>query len=222
MKITGVSYLKINPSFIHKFYELNTVLFPDLKISKPNKKGIISIREKGFFLRRRIKKHILSFLLNDLTAALTFKRFGSTNMIRFYRQKMEKELTYNTGEISNVSRIIYLLHAECFNTVALEVKESINKPELKIIHKIIEIEEEKGVIESKEPEKVLNLLDFIIPRIESRLQKVRVIVTAATIAALLFTKNPFNWDLVDTGVGILYNVSSREPPFTELFLYNST
>lgn len=218
MKDRIISYKDLSPTFSIQFCELNEKLFPELKISVPNTKGIVTIREKGFFRKVRTKKHINTFLLQDLITSIAFAKYGSESMVDLYRTKLLEILKHDTSALNNLSKVVDLLYSEFFNTAPLEVKTVLTV----IHHKITPVE--NNILEDQEhgTGATCSLFDFIRLRSRKRFIVTKRNIIAATVALLFYAQISVQKSFVDTGQDLLYNLCMRAPPSTELFFNNST
>lgn len=224
MKLKKVSYKHIKKEVKSQFYELLKELFPLLRISFIEDKGLVTFRDKGFlfFLKRKNKVSIDTVLFTYLPEALAIRTFGNTqeNSIEYFNKRLKQLLLTNSqgDKLENISRVITFFFNECFdkdNNTPYEVQTTYNLPRVDIDDTV---SEEEQTFEGGE---TANFLDWVVlrPIKSKRIKKsVRKFVVAASLASFLGFLEPLKGNISELADNLLL----RAPPQLYITLYNST
>lgn len=225
-----ISYKKIKKGNLSQFYRLVKELYPSLRFSAVNRKGMISIRDAGIisFFQKVNKVDIITILLSYIPTALAIKYRGNVidsngnNHADYYRRKAKTILESHVGsELDNIGTIITLFYNECFDRDANIKKDII---ETHVVAVINTQQEDSDDVEIDEPKGTANFLDYLwlLPKKKRiRLKAGKLIKNISISSLVTITLAPYLMGAPKL-VEVINNFLLRAPPHINPIMYNST
>jgi hypothetical protein len=206
----------LGKSFEEKFEYLCRELYPNLNISKIDRKGRVVIKESEsiFPFRKRVKKHITEVLQHDITAAIALKFFGNLDLVGFYDDKVME--TFSSNEIDNIKRAILMLHAEYTNRELsnMSIGLPINNGVSTRYHQLID------AIEAEEPQEqpkgTAYFVDFIFQPAKLKQNIKNYMLASALTTGMILTRSSSNI------LTFLYNNCRGRPPIHIPYIYDTS
>lgn len=221
MKLRQRDYGSLSRVSRKQFRLLCSLLFPSLIISSPNNKGMLTIREKKFSIKRRVVvSHILNLLIEGIPAALSIRFKGNQEFVDCYQEDMKTILSGEGSELDKVDMLISFLYNECYDPTPNKVVHISNQTNFTDSGAVKEDE----VIEIKQ--EPLNILEFLLKDIlvirKSKIISPKKYLLSFFLSAAILVNYLTNALQSDKAVVLLHNLGMRDPPLLHTILYNSS